>query len=186
MKRAFIIHGWDGYPEEGWFSWLESELEQKGFVVSVPAMPKPDKPEIASWVNKLLSIIDAPDENVYLIGHSIGCQTIIRYLEQLPAEIRINRVAFVAGWFSLQNLAAEEVKIAQPWLETPIDFVKVRQHTNNFTVVLSDDDPVVPFKENKKLFQDNLHAKVFVEYQKKHLGADSGITQLPILLDILL
>ena len=22
-KRAFIIHGWDGYPDEGWFPWLK-------------------------------------------------------------------------------------------------------------------------------------------------------------------
>ena len=29
MKRAFIIHGWDGYPAEGWFPWLKRELEKK-------------------------------------------------------------------------------------------------------------------------------------------------------------
>ena len=29
MKRVFIIHGWDGYPEEGWFPWLKEELEKE-------------------------------------------------------------------------------------------------------------------------------------------------------------
>lgn len=24
-KRVFITHGWDGYPEEGWFPWLKKE-----------------------------------------------------------------------------------------------------------------------------------------------------------------
>ena len=33
-KRVFIAHGWDGYPEEGWFPWLKKELETKGFEVS--------------------------------------------------------------------------------------------------------------------------------------------------------
>lgn len=23
QKRAFIIHGWNGYSEEGWFPWLK-------------------------------------------------------------------------------------------------------------------------------------------------------------------
>jgi esterase/lipase len=36
MKKVFIIHGWDGYPEEGWFPWLKKELEKKGFSVFVP------------------------------------------------------------------------------------------------------------------------------------------------------
>ena len=30
-KRVFIVHGWDGYPEEVWFPWLKKELEAKGF-----------------------------------------------------------------------------------------------------------------------------------------------------------
>ena len=31
MKRVYIIHGWEGYPEEGWFPWLKKELEDRGF-----------------------------------------------------------------------------------------------------------------------------------------------------------
>lgn len=38
-KRVFLIHGWEGYPEEGWRPWLKKELEQRGFTVIVPAMP---------------------------------------------------------------------------------------------------------------------------------------------------
>jgi len=29
QKRVFIIHGWDGYPEEGWFPWLKKKLKEK-------------------------------------------------------------------------------------------------------------------------------------------------------------
>ena len=29
MKRVFIIHGWEGHPENAWFPWLKKELEQK-------------------------------------------------------------------------------------------------------------------------------------------------------------
>lgn len=32
-KQAFIIHGWDGYHDEGLFPWLEGELGEKGFQV---------------------------------------------------------------------------------------------------------------------------------------------------------
>lgn len=46
MKRVFIIHGWEGYPEEGWFPWLKKELEEKSFAVQVLVMPDTDKPQI--------------------------------------------------------------------------------------------------------------------------------------------
>jgi len=45
MKRAYIIHGWDGYPEEGWFPWLKKELENKGYHVEIPSMPNSKHPK---------------------------------------------------------------------------------------------------------------------------------------------
>lgn len=45
-KRALIVHGWEGYPEEGWFPWLKQQLEEKDFIVTVPQMPHPDIPTI--------------------------------------------------------------------------------------------------------------------------------------------
>jgi len=32
-KRAFLIHGWAGSPDEGWRPWLKTELEKRGFRV---------------------------------------------------------------------------------------------------------------------------------------------------------
>lgn len=29
-RRAFIIHGWEGYPGEGWFPWLKKEIVEHG------------------------------------------------------------------------------------------------------------------------------------------------------------
>ena len=79
-KRVFIVHGWDGYPEEGWFPWLKKELEAKDFEVYVPQLPDAENPRIYKWVPKLAEIVGVPDEQTYFIGHSMGCQTIARYL----------------------------------------------------------------------------------------------------------
>jgi len=38
MKKAVLIHGWEGYPEEGWRPWLKEKLEANGFQVFVPAL----------------------------------------------------------------------------------------------------------------------------------------------------
>lgn len=185
QKRAFIIHGWDGYPEEGWFPWLKQELEQKDFSVVVPAMPDAAEPDIEAWTSHLSRVVGNTDENTFFVGHSIGCQAILRYLERLPADIRIGGVVFVAGWFTLTNVdSAEEKEIAKPWLETPIDFEKVKQHTKKFVAIFSDNDPYVPL-DNKDVFEEKLGAKIIVEHDKNHFSGSTGTAELPIARDSL-
>ncbi len=182
-KRAFIIHGWDGYPDEGWFPWIKTELEKKGFQVQIPAMPEPAEPKIEAWVSRLSKVVSDVDENTYFVGHSIGCQTILRYLERLPADNKVGGAYFVAPWFTLMNLKTnEEKEIARPWLETSIDFEKVKQHTKTFFAVFSDDDEVVP-QENKKLFEEWLNAKTVIEHAKGHFSGSDGVKELPIILE---
>jgi len=185
-KRAFIIHGWDGYPDEGWFPWLKTELERNGFQVHVPAMPESAEPKIEAWISHLSKIVGEVDENTYFVGHSIGCQTILRYLESLPADKKVGGATFVAGWFTLMNLKTDEEKeIAKPWLETPIDFAKVKQHTKKFFAVFSDNDDVVP-QENKKLFEERLDAKTAIEHGKGHFSGGDEVKELPVILEAIL
>ncbi len=169
MKRVFIIHGWGGNPEEGWFPWLKKELEAKGFTVTVPAMPNTDEPKIETWVPFLKEQIGKADENTYLVGHSMGCQTIMRYLEGLADE-KIGGIVFAAGFFNLKNENLEddeERAIAKPWLETPIDTNKILTHVDKITAVFSDNDDWVPLSDSE-IFKERLKAKIIIEHNKSH------------------
>lgn len=182
QKRIFIIHGWGGYPEEGWFPWLKQELERRVYSIAVPAMPESGEPKIESWVSHLSDVVGIADENTFFVGHSIGCQAILRYLESLPANIKVGGAVFVAGFFTLTNIDnPEEKEIAKPWLETPIDFEKIKQHTEKFIAIFSDNDPYVPL-DNKDIFADNLGAKIIEEHDKKHFSGSTGTIELPVVL----
>lgn len=182
QKRVYIIHGWDEHPKDCWLPWLKNELGNKRFEVSIPAMPNTEEPKIEEWVSHLLSLAPDPDENTYFVGHSIGCQAILRYLEKLDNK-KIGGVVFVAGWFTLTNLETEEErKIADPWLKTPIDFEKVKNAAGNIIAIFSDNDPFVPLEENKKLFSEKLSAKIIIENNKGHFTGEDGIFELPIVL----
>ena len=102
-KRVYIIHGWGGNPGEGWLVWLKNNLEGSGFKVFTPNMPDTDNPRISTWTSHLDKIVGTADKNTYFIGHSIGCQTIMRYLEQLPSDQKAGGAIFVAGWVNLTN-----------------------------------------------------------------------------------
>lgn len=177
--KVYIIHGWEGHPNNCWFPWLKKELEKLGYEVIIPQMPNPEIPIMKDWIKKLQSLIKL-DKDTILIGHSIGCQTILRYLETI--DIKIKACYFVAGWLTLDlHLDTEEAKIvAKPWLETPIDFKKIKSNCKSFTTFLSTNDKWVNCKENKLLFEKNINSKVIIEKDKDHYDK---IKQIPSLIN---
>ena len=189
MKRVFVVHMWSGNPEGNWYPWLKKELEAKGFEVNVPEMPDTDEPKIGAWVSYLKKIVGTVNEDTYFVGHSVGCQTILRYLEQCSSKEKIGGAVFVAGWFKLENLESEEEwKIMKPWLETSIEYQKIRilGGSNKFTAILSDNDPFVSVKENEDMFKNQLGAKVIIKNNLGHFTKDDGVAKLPVALEELL
>lgn len=185
-KRVIIVHGWDGYPEEGWFPWLKKQLENAHFDVYVPQMPDADAPDIGTWVNHLSDVVGVPDEKTFFVGHSIGCQAILRYLETLPLTAKVGGMVLIAGFFMLTNMEDDEVRaIARPWLTQPMDDKKILSHTDRITMIFSDNDRYVPL-ENAKLFEERLHPKIVIQKGKGHFSGSSGMTELLVVLDELL
>lgn len=183
-KRVFIIHGWDGNPNETWLKWLKEELRKQNFEVVAPQMPNAEEPRIEEWVPFLSDLVGEPNQETYFVGHSIGCQTIMRYLETIYPK-KIGKIIFVAGWFNLENLEDKESEeIAKPWVETPIDFGKVKDTAENINVFLSDNDPWVPLTD-EEIFEEKLEAKVILEKNKGHFTGDDNVNEIPEILEIL-
>ena len=167
MKKVYIIHGWGMDSNMPWIKWLEQELAKKGFEVHALDMPNTEHPKIEEWVEYLEEHVGSIDEETYFIGHSIGSQTIIRFLEKLPKQKHIKGVVFVAGWFHLVNLEPEEFEIAHPWINNKVDLERIKRHTNNLLAVFSDNDPYVPESE-VEYFRDNLGAKIIIKKNAGH------------------
>lgn len=177
MKRIFIIHGWGFAPHHNFYPWLKSELEKLGYKVFVLDMPNTENPVIEACVSHLRGLVGTPDKNTHFIGHSIGCQTILRYLETISTPV--GKAVFVAGWFYLENLEDSEAeKIAEPWLTIPIDLAKVKKVLPSSTLIISDNDPFGAFEENKKKFAE-LGSKITVLHNAGHIDKESGYTKLP-------
>lgn len=187
-KRVFIIHGWDGFPEEGWFPWLKKELETRGFAVFVPQLPKPEEPRIINWVSKLRVTVAQPDGQTYFVGHSMGCQAIARYLETLPKGVVVGGAIFVAGFFKrLTNLEDDEAvrSVAREWLKTPVDLSAVKSRLANSVAIFSDNDPYVPL-DNQEDFAKILGSRILSVHNRGHFSGSSGTTELPQALDAVL
>lgn len=181
MPRVFIIHGWDGHPQECWFPWLKKELEARGFEVHVPEMPDPSSPKIETWVPYLTSCVGTPDDSTYFVGHSIGVQTIVRYLQTIDRPV--GGVIAVAGFYTLTTgcLGPDEMLIAEPWLRTFIDDEAVKRNARKITAIFSDTDRFVPV-ENAKFFEQRLNAKTIILPHKGHFGTRDSALEVPEIL----
>ena len=179
MKKVYLIHGWGGKGEGGWFDWLKQELPKKGFEVESFDMPNTWQPKIEDWVGFLEEKInfDDIDEETYFVGHSIGCQTIMRFLEKLHKHKKIGGCVFVAGWFDLIGLEQKEMEIAHPWINSEIHFERILDHCNNFLAIFSDDDPYVHEDEMQK-FEENLGAKIILKKGKSHFENEEKISEI--------
>jgi predicted alpha/beta hydrolase family esterase len=143
-------------------------------------MPDSDNPKIEEWVGYLEKkiFLNEIDENSFFIGHSLGCQTILRFLEKLPKSKKIGGCVFVAGFLNLINLSPDELEIAHPWITSKINFERVLEHCNNFLSIFSTNDPYISLEESKK-FKKNLNSKIII---KKNLGHFNEVLEIPEIL----
>lgn len=188
MKRIIIVHQWMAGADGDWRPWLKSELEKKGYEVLAPEMPGIDTPVIEKWVSKLSEIVGEPNKDTYFIGHSIGCQTILRYLDAhvfKPLET-VGGAIFVAGWFNLKNLEDEETeKIAEPWIAKPINAVKIKTILPKSALIISDNDPYDCYEENKERFEE-FGSRIITISKAGHFTEEDGYAEFPEVLSELI
>jgi predicted alpha/beta hydrolase family esterase len=186
QERAFIIHGYLGYPAEAWLPWLKTMLEKRGYQVWLPAMPHPDRPAIPEWIDFIGKLVGEPDAKTVMIAHSLGCEAVLHYLEALGENAQsVGKTVLVAGRFPI-GMSSEEAEkkiegdeILKPWLTAKVDPKSVRMAAGKCTVILSDNDPYVPIEEARASFQGNFVAEIIIEHGKGHFNEDDNITELP-------
>lgn len=184
MKKIYIVHCWGDTSSDGWYPWLEQKISNEVNKVTRFDMPNTNHPTIDEWVRELDKKVDKLDSNTYFIGHSIGCQTILRYLETKQID-KIGGILFITPWLDLLPKGIEDEEsynIAMPWINTPIDFEKVKKFTNNVRCIFSDDDYFVSIEQKDK-FEKLLNAKTIVVKNKGHISADDGINELSEIYD---
>jgi len=190
MKRVFLIHGWDGRPDNHWFPYVTWELRANGFEVSAPQMPNAAAPKVKEWLSFLKDYVGRLDEQTYFVGHSLGCIAVARYLTEGITRISRTKAripqtkaggcVFVAGFSGRIN-----VPEIREFYELPFDAEKAKMHCEKFVMIFSDNDSYVPMERSLEMAKQ-LGAKTILERGKGHFTERDGVTALPSVLSALL
>ena len=168
MKRAIIVHCWGGNSKYAWYPSVQKELETLGYQVFVPDMPGTDAPKLSEWLPFLSNLIDTPDEDLVLIGHSVGTVVIMRYLESLKEKEIIGKAILVAGY--TDPLGFKEL---ENFFKTNLDFEKIKTKSKKgFVLIQSDNDPFVSDQYGIRL-RDELNAKLVVKHNALHMSGSA-------------
>lgn len=177
--RVVIVPRWSGEATSDWYPWIRAELgRDSGPALSVEVLdlPRPDAPEIDACVAAFQAQLGTRVEELrdtILVGHSVGCQALMRYLAQLaPATAGVGpkRLVCIAGWWTVD----EPWPTIRPWIDTPIALPRLRANTpGGVSVLLSQDDPfTADWRSNQSTWEQRLDAEVRVVPDGRHFNGE--------------
>jgi predicted alpha/beta hydrolase family esterase len=145
-------------------------------------MPDAANPVAIAWVEKLAEVVGAPSIDTYLVGHSLGCITILRYLETLQKDERVGGVVMVAGFGQVFDGYHGQ---HDTFFDHELDWQKIRVHCRQFVAIHSDNDPSIKLNQ-MELFERELGAKGLAVSGLGHFGSADNVFKLPVVRDELI
>ena len=180
-SNAFVFHGTAGSPEGNWFPWLKTELEAKGIPTIVPRFPTPDGESLEAWFDVLDSQEQKINPKSLLVGHSKGGMFLLKVLEKLDEPVEA--AVFVSAPIGIKPIRFYEED--KKFSNFEFDWPRITSKANKFMVFHSDDDPYVSLGNGEKLAQ-LLGVELSFIPSAGHINAESGYTELPLLLTAVL
>ncbi len=153
MKKVFIIHGFGGMPNGGWLSWLMVELGKINIWACALPMPNANNPTKEEWVNFMKASIGHPDQNMFLVGHSLGGPAVLRYMESLENNNHLGGVLLISSFIEpidMDNTKSDFRKIDN-FVIPEINLEKIKNIPNKVTLIHGKKDTVAPFSHSEKI-----------------------------------
>lgn len=165
MKNIIIFHGTSSTPNSFWFPYLKTELEKKGYEVSVPFLPDSDHPDLKNWLPTALK--ENISENTVLIGHSAGAPLILSVLENI--NLKIKQAILVSGYARPKG----EKKEPEAILQNSYNWQKIKSNVEDLIFINSDNDPWGCNDIEGKYILDKLGGTLIIKKGEGHMGSDS-------------
>lgn len=179
--KVFLFHCWGGDGRSCWSGWTADILRAEGVEVISPDFPDTATPKLEKWLAKARVNVPRfePKDDWVLVGHSLGCPTILRLLETFDERERVRAVILVASF--AKDLGISEIR---NFVASDFNWNKIRKKAGRFIVINSDNDPFIELSEGERIAK-LLGAEFIVEHGAGHINEGSGFTEYEKLINII-
>ncbi len=154
--RIVLIHGFKGSSKRNFFPWLHAELRKQGHDVITPDLPSAHEPDPVEWTNHLIKEVGIVDDETIIVGHQIGGNTALRFLEAAEARSTPKAVILIATPWHIKD------DKFTGFFMNELDYDVLMWKASRFTVVHAKDDNIIPFDHAEK-YAKVLHANLVDE-----------------------
>lgn len=149
--------------KDDWKPWLRQKLGEE-YEVVLPTMPNKTNAKFEEWKIWFEKIIPFLNNEVVLVGHSLGADFVIKYLSENKFSKKLKGVFLVSGVFDKDSNGYSLLSFSLP--------EKLDLQTENIFLYHSKDDPFVPFSALDSFMKvlPSAHFRVFED--RKHITQD--------------
>ncbi|MEJ7645731.1 MAG: alpha/beta fold hydrolase [Chryseolinea sp.] len=143
MNDILFIHSAGPQGDHEGSDFLLSYLRDRlgsAYRIVFPEMPDPENPHYKPWRKVVKNALQETDQNVILVGHSLGASVILKYLSEKSSQRPIAGLFLVgAVYWGKKGWEVEEYMLQD-------DFLSGLSHIPNIYFYHSKDDEVVPIE----------------------------------------
>jgi predicted alpha/beta hydrolase family esterase len=123
---------------------------QSGNKIIAPQLPGNESPHYVEWLEVMNEcIMNHPEENITLIGHSLGTRAVLLYLNE--HDIDIEKIVLIAPFDNNTENAAFRDGAYANFFWDEVSLEKVKSHAKTIKVIGSEDDSRIPVEQAKNI-----------------------------------
>jgi uncharacterized protein len=170
ITRVCILHGYGGSGVLHWQTWLAKKCQKLGLATIYPKLPSKDAPKLQAWLAALSEEMPKIDESTALVGHSLGCQTMLHLLAR--KDIKSVGLVILVAPLSISKIKESDLSFLAPFWNG-IDAAALSRKAKRVVIFASDNDKWSNIEDARKLAKET-HADLRIIASGGHLNASSG------------
>lgn len=186
MKKAILLHGWEGRWSNHWFPWLQEELKTRGFEVYAPDLPNTKTPNLQEQIKSVEDFVKTMWKWDIIVWHSLWGTLVMNLID----SFQLSWIKVILVWPTYQGYNAdnekkydeESYKILSKYTSNELD---IKDVGNQYIICLSHDDKSIDLEKAEEyycMFED----VEFLEFPNSgHFTKWDGVIKIPEILEYL-
>ena len=194
MKQLIYIHGWMCFPdtetmcrviskrdynpleEKSWSDWFEKIKWE--YQIIRPEMPNKNMASYVAWkmwFEKIFPYLN--DEDLIVVGHSLGAMFLIKYLWENTFPKKIKQLHLISSVFDESNMDDDE-KYSWDFAYDPKIISHLEDQAEEIFLYHSTDDDIVPYSHTEKIKAYLPKAKLITLTDRGHFFGEVEFPEL--------